>query len=104
MFQMWTKNIDKRQIILQVLLEICEKNNITEVRRAVLKDRCDDELFKKTDGREDTYGGSFERYLKEMEGKNALKIIQKSKKKTMIAPNITKIKRLLLWGLFDEST
>jgi hypothetical protein len=104
MFQMWTKNIDKRLIILQVLLEICEKNNITEVRRSVLKDRCDDELFKKTDGREDTYGGSFERYLKELEGKNALKIIQKSKKKTMIAPNIAKIKRLLLWGLLDEST
>ena len=108
MFQMWTKNIDKILIILKVLLEIYENNHITEVRRSVLKDRCNDELFKKTDGREDTYGGSFERYVKELEEKKALKIIHKSKKNTIIVPNITRIKHLLtsqrLSGLLDEST
>src|SRR6478672_75017 len=108
MFQMWTKNIDKILIILQVLLEIYEKNSITEIRRSVLKDRCDDELFKKTNGREDTYGGSLERYLKELKEEKALEIIHKSKKNTIIVPNITRIKHLLtsqrLGGLLDEST
>jgi len=105
---MWTKNIDKILIILQVLLEIYEKNSITEIRRSVLKDRCDDELFKKTNGREDTYGGSLERYLKELKEEKALEIIHKSKKNTIIVPNITRIKHLLtsqrLGGLLDEST
>lgn len=108
MFQMWTKNFDKIMIILQVLLDIYEKNNITEVRRSALKEMCEDQLYTKTDGDEEGYGGSFERYLKELEEENALEIIQKSKKKTIIVPNITRVKHLLtskrLSGLLDEST
>jgi len=38
MFQMWTKNIGKMMIILQVLLDIYEKDNITEVRRSVKRE------------------------------------------------------------------
>src|SRR5438067_2089463 len=108
MFHMWTKNIDKILIILQVLLEMYEKNNITEIRRSVLKDKCEDELNIKTGGEYVDYGGSFDRYLKELEEEKALKIIQKSKKKTIIVPNITRVKHLLtskrLSGLLDEST
>lgn len=108
MFQMRTKNIDKIMIILQVLLDIYEKNNITEVRRSMLKERCEDQSYTKTDGDEEGYGGSFERYLKELEEENALEIIQKSKKKTIIVLNITRVKHLLtskrLSGLLDEST
>ena len=95
-------------IILQVLLDINEKDNITEIRRSVLKERCEDQLNIKTGGEQVDYGGSFERYLKELEEEKALEIIQKSKKKTIIIPNIARIKSLLttkrLSGLLDEST
>jgi hypothetical protein len=103
-----TKNIDKVLIILQVLLDIYEKDSITEIRRSVLKERCEDQLNKKTNGAQVDYGGSFERYLKELKEEKTLNIIQKSKKNTMIVPNITRIKHLLtsqrLSGLLDEST
>jgi hypothetical protein len=105
---MWTKNIDKELIILQVLLDIYEKDNITEIRRSVLKQKCEDQLNIKTGGEQVDYGGSFERYLKELEQEKALEIIQRSKKKTIIILNITRIKHLLtakrLSGLLDEST
>jgi hypothetical protein len=105
---MWTKNIDKMLIILQVLLDIYEKDNITGVRRSVLKERCEDQLNVKTAGEQVDYGGSFDRHLKELEKEKALEIIQKSKKKTIIIPNIARIKSLLttkrLSGLLDEST
>src|SRR5436309_628071 len=109
MFQMWTKNIDKILIILQVLLEIYEKNSITKVRRSVLKKRCEDRLNIRTEGEQVDYGGSFERYLKELEEKDAIKIIHDSKKKkTIIIPIIPRIHSLLttirLNGLADEST
>jgi hypothetical protein len=82
--------------------------NITEVRRSVLKDKCEDQLNIKTGGEYVDYGGSFDRYLKELEEEKALEIIQKSKKKTIIVPNITRVKQLLvskrLSGLLDEST
>ena len=49
-----------------------------------------------------------ERYLKELKEEKALEIIHKSKKNTIIVPNITRINHLLtsqrLSGLLDEST
>jgi hypothetical protein len=95
-------------IILQVLLDKYEKDNITEIRRSVLKERCEDQLNVKTAGEHVDYGGSFDRYLKKLEEEKALEIIQRSKKKTIIIPNIARIKSLLttkrLSGLLDEST
>jgi hypothetical protein len=47
---MWTKNIDKRLIILQVLTEFYQKNNTIEIRRTELKKHCDNRLYELTNG------------------------------------------------------
>ena len=71
---MWTKNLDKKLIVLQILSEFYERNNETEIRRARLKESCEDRLNQVTGGLHDNYGGSFDRYLRELEQIGAITI------------------------------
>ena len=101
---MWTKNLDKKLIILQVLHEFYEKNNETEIRRARLKELCEDWLNQVTGGLHESYGGSFERYLRELEQIRAITIRpQKSRKFTLITSNIGRIEALLTEAKLNES-
>lgn len=59
MVQLWTKDIDKQMLILEVLVQEYEKNGVKEIRHAALKELCDDMLNEKTEGRMEAYGGSF---------------------------------------------
>ena len=93
---MWTKNIDKNLIILQVLYELYQKNNIDEIRRAELKEYCDNRLYELTSGEQVEYGGSFERCLNSLEELGALKCIKKGAKLTVVVANIKRIENLLL--------
>jgi hypothetical protein len=101
---MRTKSPDKKLIILHALHELYEKNNETEIRRARLKELCEDRLNQVTGGSQDSYGGSFERYLKELEQVGAETIRhQKSKKFTLITSNIGHIEALLTGAKLNES-
>jgi hypothetical protein len=92
---MWTKNIDKRLLILQVLYRFYEKNNITEIRYGVLKELCDDRLNYETNGEQEAYGGSFERHLKYLINKGLVKRVSRGKKLTMLISDIHKIEYAL---------
>jgi hypothetical protein len=100
---MWTKNIDKNLIILQVLTEFYQKNNITEIRRTELKEHCDNRLYELTNGEQVEYGGSFERCLKSLEEVGALKCIKKGKKLTVIVSDLKRIDSLLLNKKLNDS-
>ena len=101
---MRTKNLDKKLIILQVLHEFYEKNNETEIRRAKLNELCGDRLDQVTGGLYDSYGGSFERYLRELEQIGAITIRpQKSRKLTLITSNLGRIEALLTEAKLNES-
>ena len=101
---MWTKNPDKKLIILQIFSELYEKNNETEIRRARLKELCEDRLNQVTNGLHDDYGGSFDRYLRELEQIGAITIRpQKSRKFTLITSNIGRIEALLTEAKLNES-
>ena len=101
---MWTKNLDKKLIILQVLHEFYEKNNETEIRRAKLNELCGDRLNQVTNGLHDSYGGSFDRYLRELEQVGAItRRAQKSRKFTFIISNIGRIEAILTEIKLNES-
>jgi hypothetical protein len=103
MVQLWTKDIDKEMLILEVLVQEYEKNGVKEIRRAALKELCDDMLNEKTEGRMEAYGGSFQRGLKVLEEKMALNCVKKGPKLTLIIPDIPRIKSLLLGKKLDQS-
>jgi hypothetical protein len=103
MVQKWTKIFDKLLLILQVVYEFYKQNNITEIRRARLKELCNDKLNERTGGQEDDYGGSFQRYLKELEGEGLLRCINIGKKHTIVASNIKKIEYFLLDRKLNQS-
>ena len=102
MVQLWTKDIDKEMLILEVLVQEYEKNGVKEIRRAALMELCDDMLNEKTEGRMEAYGSSFQRGLKALEEKMALKCVKKRPKLTLIIPDIPRIKSLLLGKKFDQ--
>jgi hypothetical protein len=97
---MWTKHIDKKLIILHVLLEEYQKTGITEIRRSMLKSSCIDKLINESGGSQEIYGGSFERYLKQLEELRAINIkrVTKTTKVTIttIISDIPRIESLLL--------
>jgi hypothetical protein len=99
-----TKSLDKKLIVLQILYEFYERNHETEIRRARLKELCEDRLNQVTGGLHDSYGGSFERYLRELEQMGAITIRpQKSRKFTLITSNIGRIEALLTETKLNES-
>jgi hypothetical protein len=100
---MWTKNIDKRLLILQVLYRYYEKNRITEIRYGILKELRDDRLNYETNGEQEAYGGSFERHLKYLIDKDLVKRVSKGKKLTMIISNIKKIEHAIEESKLNES-
>jgi hypothetical protein len=53
---MWTKHIDKKLIILHVLLEEYQKTGITKIRRSLLKDMCNDKLLEESGRSQEIYG------------------------------------------------
>jgi hypothetical protein len=97
---MWTKHIDKKLIILHVLLEEYQKTGITKIRRSLLKDMCNDKLLEESGRSQEIYGGSFERYLKQLEELRAINIkrVRKTTKVTIttIISDIPRIESLLL--------
>jgi hypothetical protein len=98
---MWTKYVDKKLIILHVLLEEYRKTGVTKVRRSRLKDMCIDKLLEESGGSQEIYGGSFERYLKQLEELRAINIkrVRKTTTKvtiTTIISDIPRIESLLL--------
>ena len=98
---MWTKNIDKKLIILQVIYENYEKNNKVEFRYSRLKEECEDRL--EALEYKGSYGGSFERYLKKLEADDVLRRISKGKKDTIFVADIKKIQYLVELQRLDRS-
>jgi hypothetical protein len=103
----WPKYIDHELILLESLSEYYEKHGRTQIRRAELKELCDDRLYEKTDGRQAEYGGgTFQSTIKKLEEKLALKQVSNAPKKTLFTIDIKRIKSLLLdkkYGQFLES-
>ena len=62
--QLWTKDIDNEIIILEALLQQHENYRVTEIKRSLLKEICEDILYEKSKGLQDAYGGAFQRGLK----------------------------------------
>jgi hypothetical protein len=102
MVLLWTKNIDNEMLILEVLLQEYEKNGEKQIRRQKLKELCEDMLNEKTEGRMDAYEAPFQRALKALEEKMAVKYEKKGPKLTLIIPDIPRIKSLLLGKKFDQ--
>ena len=94
------QHIDKKLIILHVLLKEYQKTGITEIRRSTLKSKCIDKLINESGGSQEIYGGSFERYLKQLEELRAITIkrVTKTTKVTIttIISDIPRIESLLL--------
>jgi hypothetical protein len=81
---MWTKKVDRMLLILTVLHELYQNNGIPEVRRARLKELCDDRLNQETDGLQDSFGGgSFEWCLKNLEEQGLLGRVRKKKRRKL---------------------
>ena len=98
---MWTKHIDKKLIILHVLLEEYQKTGVTNVRRSRLKDKCNDKLLEESGGSQEIYGGSFGRHLKQLEELRAINIKRERKTTTKVTittiiSDIPRIESLLL--------
>jgi hypothetical protein len=83
-------------LILTVLHELYQNNGIPEVRRARLKELCDDRLNQETDGLQDSFGGgSFEWCLKKLEKLGLCRAVQKKVKETVIIPNASRIEHFM---------
>jgi hypothetical protein len=92
----WTKEIDRNLLILHVLYEFYQKNDLVEIRRARLRELCDDRLNEETNGDHDSYGGgSFEGCIKELERQGFFRCIHRKKNETIIIFNIKRIEYIL---------
>jgi hypothetical protein len=88
----WTKEVDRKILMLRVLYELYQNNPTLEVRRARLKEACDDRLCQETKSTHESYGGgSFEWCLRDLERRGLLRCVHKKKKETIIIPYINKI-------------
>jgi hypothetical protein len=95
----WTKEIDRKLLILHVSYEFYQKNHLVEIRRARLRELCDDRLNQETDGLQDSFGGgSFEWCLKELEKLGLFRVVQKNLKETVIVLNINRIEHFIQRG------
>ena len=95
-------------LILRVLYEFYQNNSTSEIKRARLKEACDDRINLETNGAHESYGGgSFEWCLKDLEKKGLLERVHKKKKETIIIPNIKRIEYTLqkdeLESSFDKA-
>jgi hypothetical protein len=92
---------NKELIILQRLVEYCDRNKVDRVRYSVLRQDCDSRLNTLTEGYQVVFGGSFDKYITDMEVKSEspdnrlLTRYKQGPKKTFIIPNIPKIKAFL---------
>jgi hypothetical protein len=83
-------------LMLRVLYELFQNNPTSEVKRARLKEACDDRLNQVTNGVHESYGGgSFEWCLKDLEKLELLRRVHKKKKETIIIPYIDRIEFIL---------
>jgi hypothetical protein len=91
---------DKRLIILQEALKYCKGKNVDKIRYTALKKLCNDRLSDLTDGDQTDFGGSFEKYIIDLESnsepaKSLLKRYKQKPGKSFIIPDIQKIVNLL---------
>ena len=92
---------NKELIILQKLVEYCDRNKVDRVRYSALRQYCDTTLNTLTDGYQAVFGGSFDKYITDMEAKSEStdnRLLTRDKqgpKKTFIIPDIPKIKAFL---------
>jgi hypothetical protein len=92
----WTKEIDRNLLILHVLYEFYQKNDLVEIRRARLRELCDDRLNEETNGDNDSYGGgSFAWCIKELKRQGFFRCIHRKKNETIIIFNIKRIEYIL---------
>jgi hypothetical protein len=83
-------------LILRALYELYQNNSTSEIKRARLKEACDDKINLEINGAHEVYGGgSFEWCLKDLENKGLLERVHKKKKETIIVPNIKRIEYIL---------
>lgn len=89
---------NKKLIILQILVEYCDRNKVDRVRYSELRQYCDTKLNTLTEGYQAVFGGSFDKYITDMEAKSEYpdnRLLTRHKqgpKKTFIIPDIPKIK------------
>jgi hypothetical protein len=91
---------DKRLIILQEALKYCKGKNVDKIRYTHLKYLCNDRLSDLTDGDQTDFGGSFEKYIIDLQSdsepaKSFLKRYKQKPGKSFIIPDIPKIIDLL---------
>ncbi len=91
---------DRKFIILQEVVKYCKGKNVDKIRYSDLKRRCNDRLSYLTDGYQTDFGGSFEKYIIDLESnskpaKSFLKRYKPKPGKSFIIPDIPKIINLL---------
>jgi hypothetical protein len=92
---------DKKLIILELLVGYCERHGINKVRYSDLRRDCDEQINALTDGHQSAFGGSFDKFITDLEAKSEspdrrlLERYKHSPKITYIIPNIPKIKAFL---------
>jgi hypothetical protein len=92
---------DKKSIILELLVDYCERHQINKVRYSDLKHDCDERINALTDGYQSAFGGSFDKFITDLEAKSEspdkrlVERYKQSPKRTYIIPDISKIKAFL---------
>jgi hypothetical protein len=91
---------DRKFIILQEVVKYCKGKNVDKIRYSDLKRRCNDRLSDLTAGYQTDFGGSFEKYLIDLESNSepAKSFLRRDKQKpgkSFIIPDIPKIINLL---------
>jgi hypothetical protein len=91
---------DRKLIILQEAVKYCKGKNVDKIRYAHLKRLCNDRLSDLTAGYQTDFGGSFEKYIIDLESnskpdKSFLRRHKQKPGKSFIIPDIPKIINLL---------
>jgi hypothetical protein len=91
---------DRKLIILQEAVKYCKGKNVDKIRYSDLKRHCNDRLSYLTDGYQTDFGGSFEKYIIDLESnsepdKSFLRRYKPKPGKSFIIPDIPKIVNLL---------
>jgi hypothetical protein len=87
--------MDTGLIILQVLFDYYVKSGSDEIRRWVLKEKCEAVLFEKSGGLQESYGASFQRGLDTLAEEMALTSLKRGRRFTLIKFEIRRVKSLL---------
>ena len=91
---------DRKLIILQEAVKYCKGKNVDKIRYTHLKKLCNDRLSDLTAGYQTDFGGSFEKYIIDLESnsepaKSFLNRYKQKPGKSFIIPDISKIINLL---------